>query len=337
MLHELIHIFTQAKAAAEADKKSVLASVVALEGSSYRRPGVRMLINENGELFGAVSGGCVEKDILRQADEVFKSGAPKMMHYDGRYRLGCEGLLYILIEPVTDPEQILAALKTQDHSRKAFEIISKFSKAEGLQNEAQSVFNFSDETQLAVHGAPCDLASEQTFTQTITPSIRLTIIGSEHDAVALTQLAAAVGFRIDLIAPLDDHKSLQNFPGATNFYHLNPEQITPTQVDDRTAVVLMTHSFSKDLKYLGALIDCPAAYIGLLGPKKRREKLFDGLLEHYPEVAPEFIEMLHGPAGINIGAETAHEIGISIIAEILAVMRGQEPQSLKDKKSGIHD
>ncbi|NQX77985.1 XdhC family protein [Gilvibacter sp.] len=337
MLHELIHIFNKATEAAQADKKSVLASVVALEGSSYRRPGVRMLILEDGEMFGAVSGGCVEKDILRQADEVFKTGTPKMMHYDGRYRLGCEGLLYILIEPVTDPQQILNALKAQDHSRESFKITSNFSNAEGLQNQAQSVFNFSDEAKLAVHGAPFDLASEETFTQTITPSIRLTIIGSEHDAVALTQLAAAVGFRVEIIAPLDDHKSLQNFPGATNFYHLNPEQITPTQIDDRTAVVLMTHSFSKDLKYLGALIDSPAAYIGLLGPKKRREKLFDGLLEHYPEVAPEFIEMLHGPAGINIGAETAYEIGISIIAEILAVMRGQEPQSLKNKKSGIHD
>ncbi len=79
--------------------KAVLASVVALEGSSYRRPGVRMLLLEDGHMTGAVSGGCVEKEIFRQSESVFRTGIPKMMTYDGRYRLGCEGILYILLEP----------------------------------------------------------------------------------------------------------------------------------------------------------------------------------------------------------------------------------------------
>ena len=95
MTHELKAIFEQIEKVQQAGVKGVLASVVALKGSSYRRPGVRMLLLENGIMVGAVSGGCVEKEIIRQADSVFQSGVPKVMVYDGRYRLGCEGILAI--------------------------------------------------------------------------------------------------------------------------------------------------------------------------------------------------------------------------------------------------
>lgn len=337
MFHELKAIFDKALRARQEGKKAVLASVVALDGSSYRRPGVRMLILEDESMHGAVSGGCVEKDILRQAAEVFRRGIPKMMHYDGRYRLGCEGLLFILIEPIASPKDILEALLAQEASRKGFRIVSKFSRQEGLQPTAQSVFQFNSGQSLAVFHAEPDSQPQEEFTQEVAPSIRLMIVGAEHDAVALTQIAAGIGFQVAVVAPPDDPKSLANFPGASHYYPWTPEELKVADIDNRTAVVLMTHSFSKDLKYLGSLIGSDAAYVGLLGPKKRREKLFDALIEHYPEVATEFIENLHGPAGINIGAETAYEIGVSIVAEILACMRGQHPQPLKDKTTGIHD
>ena len=98
MTHEFKNIVKEAITAKTEGLQSVLASVVALDGSSYRRPGVRMLILENGKMIGAVSGGCVEKEILLQSETVFKTGESKIMTYDGRYRLGCEGVLYILIE-----------------------------------------------------------------------------------------------------------------------------------------------------------------------------------------------------------------------------------------------
>ena len=97
MLHELKDIIRSAKIAKTQGIKTVIASVVHLEGSSYRRPGVRMSIQENGKMIGAVSGGCVEKEILRQSQRVFESNTPTLMEYDGRYRLGCEGVLSILI------------------------------------------------------------------------------------------------------------------------------------------------------------------------------------------------------------------------------------------------
>ena len=111
--------------------KTVLATVVALDGSSYRKPGVRMLILENGKMIGAVSGGCVEKDILRQAQSVFNNGESKMMTYDGRYRLGCEGILYILLEEFKPDKSFIDEFEKCLETRQEFVIQSSYVKKEG--------------------------------------------------------------------------------------------------------------------------------------------------------------------------------------------------------------
>ena len=102
--------------------KFVLATVVHLEGSSYRRPGVRMLINNNGESFGNVSGGCVEKEVIRQSQSVFKSEIPKIIKYDGRFRLGCEGIITILIEPFSLSKKFITI--SVDPSNTYFQILN---------------------------------------------------------------------------------------------------------------------------------------------------------------------------------------------------------------------
>ena len=98
----------------------------------------------------------------------------------------------------------------------------------------------------------------------------------------------------------------------------------------------MTHSFVKDLQFLISLKAEQGAYIGLLGPYKRREKLFDELMERYPDVSEEFLEHIHGPAGIDVGAETPQEIAISILSEILSVVNKKVPSLLKHKIGAIH-
>ena len=100
MTHELKNLIEKTLEWQNNNKKIVLATVVKTEGSSYRRPGVRMIINDIGERFGAVSGGCVEKEVQIQAQSVLESGIPKIMAYDGRLRLGCEGIIFVLIEPI---------------------------------------------------------------------------------------------------------------------------------------------------------------------------------------------------------------------------------------------
>lgn len=178
MLHEIKNIIKAAQSAETEGIKTVLASVVSLDGSSYRRPGVRMSIQENGEMIGAVSGGCVEKEVRRQAQSVFETGASKLMVYDGRYRLGCEGILYILIEPLELSKDFLSAFDKQCKSRKGFTIDSWFSTEENHRLHGYSIFNLTDGS-FAINSNQTD--GLELFTQQLKPGFNLQIVGSEQD------------------------------------------------------------------------------------------------------------------------------------------------------------
>jgi xanthine dehydrogenase accessory factor len=334
MIHELKDIIRSAKIAQSKGIKTVLASVVSLDGSSYRRPGVRMSIQENGRMIGAVSGGCVEKEILRQAQQVFKTNSSTLMEYDGRYRLGCEGILYILIEPFYPTDKFFDAFEKQCSSRKPFLINSYFSKETSKINQGSSCFHFNDQ-ELSVS----ELNPKKNltlFSQTIKPGFKLIIIGCEHDAVQLCKYASATGWEVVIVAPIDELKSIDDFPGASDYLGINEKEFSALTFDSQTAIIMMSHSYVKDLKYLSELVEKEISYIGLLGPSKRREKLLHDLLEKNDLISDDFFDKIYGPAGINIGAETPQEIAISILAEILSVIRNQKPISLKDKQIGIH-
>lgn len=340
MTYELKKITETAVSARQQGHKAVLATVVDLEGSSYRRPGVRMLILENGKMIGAVSGGCVEKEIQRQAETVFKTGASKLMTYDGRYRLGCEGILYILLEPFHPDEALLTTFFECLKQRKTFEMISFYTKNDEGHADMGSFMKFSEAKWFPVSQAGKIPDDKQTavkrFVQKIIPDIQFIILGAEHDAVQLCAFAAMNGWEVTVVTTPSDPRSAENFPGAARVVALAAETLHSLPIDRQTAIVLMTHNFANDLKYLSALKDIRPAYLGLLGPAKRREKLLSQLMEQYPDLSPDFPDAIYGPAGINIGAETPQEIAISIIAEILAVVRNQQPILLREKITGIH-
>ncbi len=335
MLHELKNIVRNSLIARQKGIKTVLASVVALDGSSYRRPGVRMSVQSDGKMIGAVSGGCVEKEVLRQAQSVFETDIPKVMVYDGRYRLGCEGILYILIEPFDPDPSFFDAFEKQCQSRESFNILSSFSKEESKRNLGGSIFRLNNSTFPTYKDAE-ENTDLDVFEQQIRPGFKLIIVGSEHDAVELCRYASSTGWEVDIVAPPDDPKSIDHFPNASHYLGIDETQFEQLPFDAQTAVVVMTHSYVKDLKYLSVITEKNIPYIGLLGPSRRREKLINEMLEKDMALPDSFFQSLHGPAGINIGAETAQEIAISILAEILSVIRSQKPISLRDKTGGIH-
>ena len=164
----------------------------------------------------------------------------------------------------------------------------------------------------------------------------MVIVGCEHDAVQLCKYASTTGWEVIIVAPIDELKSIDDFPGASSYFEINEKEFSALTFDSQTAVIMMSHSYVKDLKYLSELVEKEISYIGLLGPSKRREKLLHDLLEKNDLISDDFFDKIHGPAGINIGAETPQEIAISILAEILSVIRNQKPISLKDKQIGIH-
>ena len=337
MTHEFKDIVYQAKINQQNGLKSVLATVVDLEGSSYRKPGVRMLISENGSMVGAVSGGCVENEIKRRAQSVFKTNTPKVMTYDGRYRLGCEGILYILIEPFYISDDCLKAFQNSLNNRQAFTINSYYQKADEAFGDFGSCMLMNDSTsfRFSEDFNPKKQTDLQLFSQTLQPSLKLLIIGGEHDAVKLCTMANLLGWDVDVITSIKDPKLVSDFPGAKTVTAQTPET-ADLKVDDETVVVLMNHNYVSDLKYLLKLEPLKPIYIGIIGSAKRREQLQNDLFHYKEDLSEAFMSKIYSPAGLHIGAITPEEIALSILAEILSVVRHTTTVSLRTLRPNTH-
>ncbi len=338
MVHELKEIIIQAHLNQKKGLKNLLVTVVDLEGSSYRKPGVRMLISEDNKMTGAVSGGCVEKEILHRSNSVFEKNEAKVITYDGRYKLGCEGVLYILIEPFFIAEKFYNSFGDSMLNREPIKITSFYSKNEGTNAAFGSILTFKNSTEFSFSKnfhkkTRSDVLS---FTQLLKPAFNLLIIGAEHDAVKLCKMASLLGWQVDLITSLKDPKSMVDFPGANSVIASDAEIIDFSMVNENTGIVIMNHSYVQDLKYLLKLVEKKPAYLGMLGAAKRRDKMFTELFELNPLITEDFLESIHTPAGLNLGAQTPEEIAISIISEILATIKNKKPDSLKTINGHIH-
>ena len=328
---------------AEWKQLGVLATVVSVEGSSYRKPGATMLIGEDGSAIGAVSGGCIEKEVIRRAKPVFQSGEPILISYDGRYTLGCNGTLFILIEPFkpADKQRLFSLYFDTFRARESWQIVTTF---DGDSMGSNLIFNQSDAFPLHSY-APSVTSAKSTenserdiLVQDITPSRQLFVIGTELDAVKLCGMASELGYVVkmilhpnnpDVVAKDKNYDTVIIAPGELN---------TSLQLDDQSAVVLMTHSYSRDLLYLSDLATGPAVrFLGLVGPKQRAAELMNDMLEQGIEPPAWFDQRIYAPAGLDIGGEIPSEIAVSILAEIQTVFSGHSGATLSKKSSGIHE
>ena len=340
MTHEFKQIIQKYQTEQQQGVKCVLATVVFLEGSSYRRPGVRMLITENKEMTGAVSGGCVEKEVLKQAASVFLTGVPKVMTYDGRYRLGCEGILYILLETFSPPEEMIRAFDACLTNRGYYEVKSYFQKDLEPDKNLGSYLYFGEGRSFPLdRNKSKDTQTDNLllFEQSLAPSQQLIIIGAEHDAAQLTRCASFLGWDVLVVTHPADQQALSDFPGSGSLIHCIPENFPRDLLKKETAVVLMNHNYAKDLAYLLVLLKSDFLYLGILGPLKRRDKLLGDILDLDPQLNISLLDKIHAPAGVNLGSETPQEIAVSICSEILAVQRNEEPYFLKNKAGKIHE
>lgn len=338
MIHELKEIINQAVINQQKGLKNVLASVVYLEGSSYRKPGVRMLISEDFNSVGAVSGGCVEKEIIQRSKTVFKDNKAKLITYDGRYRLGCEGILYILIEPFFITDDFLETFINANSKRQSLKIDSFFEKEDETFGNFGSVVTFENQQQFTFSDKfeHQQKNNVEVFTQILKPAFKLLIIGGEHDAVKLCKIAANLGWEIDLITSAKDSKQLKDFPGVNSVVGDSPETIQFKDIEENCAIVIMNHSYVQDLKYVIKLADYKPKYLGIIGSPKKRELLFNELFEFAPETSEAFLDRIYMPAGLHVGAKTPEEIALSIVAEILSVINQKEPFSLREINGKIH-
>lgn len=372
-MHEILAIIRAYHEASAAGKKTALATVVHVEGSSYRRPGARMLITEDAQLTGSISGGCLEGDAFRKALHVILSGKTMLVTYDTAddddakfgMGLGCQGVIQVLIEPLQGEEgkAIIDLLSKATASRQPSTLLTLFSIQDKKAVQYGSCFLLTEEgreygaipflddamvrKELSLVMAQqkstfCKLAQEATewiaFTEYIQPPVSLVIIGAGNDVIPLAQMAEIVGWQTTVIDGRPMYASKERFPmPSCQVLHAKATQILDhVTIDSRTVFVLMSHNYNYDLGILRALLNKNIHYIGILGPHKKMKMMMDELAEEGIILSEQQKEAIHGPVGLDIGAETAEEIAISIIAEIQSKLSAATATSLRTKEDAIH-
>ena len=366
-MKEIRNIISAYDAAVTAGKKTALATVVHVEGSSYRRPGARMLIAEDGTLTGAISGGCLEGDALRKALFAIYENKNKLVTYDTTdeddarlgVQLGCNGIVHILFEPLNhDGENPLALLKAVTHERSDAALVTLFSlknKNEqpgtvcavagnnttmiaGIAATLQQAAAADTATALAIKQSSIKSYGDlNAFIQVVQPTLSLVIFGAGNDAMPLVSIANIAGFDTTVVDGRPTHATPRRFPMAERVVVMKAEHaLADITIDKLTTAVLMTHNYQYDMKVMEQLLATECPYIGLLGPKSKFERMAADLADKGVVIGQEGLERIHCPVGLDIGAETAEEIALSITAEIKAVMADKSAQSLKHKPGPIH-
>lgn len=258
-------------------QRFALATLVHVKGSSYRRPGARLLICEDGTMVGSLSAGCIEDQVARHAREILRTGEPTLMSFDTRRRFGCAGKIDILIER-TD-EKFFSDLEHDLTLRRTHVAVTRF-----LENE---------------------------FVQQIHPATRFLIVGEGLDNAPLHSLGELLGWEVIEIG--------------------DPSTILVTP-DEWTAAIVKSHNYGRDFVALQKLLPLNLRYVGLIGPRKRRDQLLNDLLEIGVTINAGFF----APAGLDLGAETPQEIALAIVSEIHRTFASTSGFSLRERKFSIH-
>ncbi|MBC7407817.1 MAG: XdhC family protein [Arcicella sp.] len=347
--------------------KAALATVVRVEGSSYRRTGARMLIVDSGEWIGGISGGCLEGDALKKAKFAMVQNKATVVTYDTTdddpYQigvgLGCNGIIDVLLAPLDSQNisnQVLTLQNCVD-SRQPNIIITvtnikgnlkkiQLGQAYKYDSEIDFSLNFISEN-LLIDINNC-LQSEKSktkiypyqdgevtvFIEVIIPTTHLIIFGENYDIYPMVKLAKEVGWKVSVMCnPLKVHKLL--FELADNV--LEKDKSEEIEIDPYTVALLMAHDYETDFKNMRNLLKTSIKFIGMLGPKKRTDKMFLKLSEEGNSVLAEDLARIATPVGLDIGASNPEEIAISIIAEIKTFFTGRTGQRLKFREGAIYE
>jgi len=352
----------------------VLATLVHVEGSSYRQAGARMLVNENGEMIGAISGGCLEGDALKKALLALEKGHNKLVTYDTSdeddavigAQLGCNGVIQVLFEPIrldqeNNPmELIRKVIKTNEPSiivtlfnlRKSQKqpgtklIIDQETGVTGNPEDLEYLSVIKENARIAFN-QNCSLFKEyhisgethHAFIELCLPAPTLVLVGAGNDAQVLAQLATISGWYVIVTDGRSTHASNNRFHSSCQVFVSQPEKILDNiQIDHRTAFVLMTHNYQYDISVLKLLLNEPdLSYIGILGPKQKYQRMLDELEQEGIRITKEQASRIYAPVGLDLGAETPAEIGLSVLSEILAVLNNVNVGHLRERNSPIHN
>ncbi len=351
---------------------TVLSTVVRVTGSSYGGVGARMLIRVDGSTVGLVSGGCIESDIAEHARRVHETGRAEVVSYDTRddddapwgLGLGCNGLIEVLLEPLPAAEAksvstlIGDALAADRPSVLASVIASGIGAGApavgahaSIGNETmQTTGNWGDGAVLADIPSALDEAigtgrrglvrefdGVHVAFEVVTPTLRFVICGSGPDALPIASFAVQLGWDVIVVdhRPVDSARG-SRFPGARVVECSDPTALAHVvPLGASTAAVVVSHHFARDLDYVQALLNAGAAYIGVLGPRARTQRMLADLASRgMPPVDPD--GSLFGPVGLDTGGDGPEAIALSIVAEVAAVVNGRSGGHLRSRRGPMH-
>ena len=330
-----------------------LGTVVKVEESAYRRIGARMLVSNNGNWIGGISGGCLEGDALKRAQMAIARNQCSTVVYDTLeddahqigVGLGCNGRIEVLFTPIdpNDKNNQIEKLKKYRASRKP-NLLFQIMNIKGGDKSLLGGFYTADELNKLISNARIskpdldtkidivtkkrkskvfwfsgeDHQSYEILIERLKPKIKVICIGDNYDVNAFVSIAHELGWEIHVAGKLRKlSKHVFDLSNTVCQY----EDAAKIGVDDHTAVILMSHDYKTDLRLLQYYLKQPIPYIGLLGPKKRMHKMQDELSGNGENVSLEDRINIFGPVGLDIGAESPEEIALSITAEIIATMR----------------
>jgi xanthine/CO dehydrogenase XdhC/CoxF family maturation factor len=359
--------------AAPAGEVLAMATVMKVRGSAYRRPGARMLMTADGRTAGMVSGGCLENDVRERARGVMETGKPTLVTYDSTapedivfgLGLGCNGIVQVLIEPLTagDESSVLAFLAACVARRQMGRIATVFHSDSAPLGarvlrwpDGHVTSNCGDPevVEALIEALHANAARRNVLRgvalpaggnagvliETVAPPVPLTIFGAGDDAIPLVQVAKLVGWHVTVIDARPAYAKRERFPAADAVLCLRPEALaeSPQVVfPPESMVMIMTHQFAHDRELLRTLVPGASRYIGILGPKSRTQRLLGELTDEGVTFSDEALARLHGPAGLDVGAETPEEIALSILGEMQAVLAQRHGGALRDRNAPIHD
>jgi len=351
----LLEAIREVRAAGE---RAAIATVVRVTGSAYRREGTRMFIRESGAYECALSGGCLEPAVADAAARVIATGDAVVVSYDladdslWGLGIGCSGAVDIRIERLEDDAITREWLRVLEQGEAAA-LVTPLSGASGqllVREIGEGAGHLSDSTieQQAIAQARARLgtadpesglarvAGAEVFFQISTPSPQLVIFGAGHDAVPVADLAWALGFTVTIVDVREAFLTKDRLPHAT-LVNAHYSQFADTvELPDGAFVLVMNHHVERDQESLRFAVESGEAYIGILGPRSRYEKLLAGLAGRGWDPPASSLSRVRSPVGLSLGAETPQEIAVSILAELLAIRRGYGGGFLSGSVGSLH-
>ena len=351
----------------------VLATIVRTSGSTYRRPGARMLVADDGRSAGLISGGCLENDIRERSAGVLSAGKPLLVTYDSTspgdilwgLGLGCTGIAHVLLERVSAAEECRALEFIEECRRLRCPgaIASPYVFPEGtggvpgprvfLREGRAARGGEADDPLLRQleHGCASVLSSQKSMQLTVTlpegiaeafieyvsPPVSLFVFGAGPDAVPLVRLAKELGWHVTVVDWRPAYLTQEAFPSADHRVLAHPgESHDAFTVPRGAAAVVMTHNFNNDAAIVRTLLASAASYVGLLGPRAKADLLMNRLSEEGIVPSEDETARFHCPVGLDIGAESPEEIALAIVAEIHAALHERPGTPLRRREGPIH-